>query len=79
MNDIDLSPHRAEMSDSTTNGYLLSAAPLPLAAIDAQGWSLFGDLIGCGMSHLCTALHKRRVLISVDRAYRVTGAIRTEF
>jgi D-serine dehydratase len=42
MNDIDLSPILAEVVDATTKGYPLSAAPLPLSAIGAQGWSLFG-------------------------------------
>ena len=45
MNAIDLSPILAEILDSTTKGYPLSAAPLPLSAIGAQGWSLLaGDL-----------------------------------
>jgi len=45
MNDIDLSPILAEVIDATTKGYPLAAAPLPLAAIGAQGWSLLdGDL-----------------------------------
>ena len=45
MNAIDLSPLLAEVVDATTKGYPLSAAPLPLAAIGAQGWRLLdGDL-----------------------------------
>ena len=45
MNAIDLSPILAEILDSTTKGYPLSAAPLPLSAIGAQGWNLLrGDL-----------------------------------
>jgi D-serine dehydratase len=45
MNAIDLSPILAEIIDATTKGYPLSAAPLPLAAIGAQGWRLLdGDL-----------------------------------
>ena len=45
MNAIDLSPILAEVVDATTKGYPLSAAPLPLSAIGAQGWSLLaGDL-----------------------------------
>ena len=45
MNAIDLSPILAEVIDATTKGYPLSAAPLPLSAIGAQGWSLLaGDL-----------------------------------
>jgi len=45
MNAIDLSPILTEMIDATTKGYPVSAAPLPLSAIGAQGWSLLeGDL-----------------------------------
>ncbi len=45
MNAIDLGPILAEVIDATTKGYPLSAAPLPLSAIGAQGWSLLeGDL-----------------------------------
>jgi D-serine dehydratase len=45
MNAIDLSSIHAEVLDATTKGYPLSAAPLPLSAIGAQGWSLLtGDL-----------------------------------
>ena len=45
MNAIDLSPILAEVIDATTKGYPLSAAPLPIAAIGAQGWRLLdGDL-----------------------------------
>ena len=45
MNAIDLSPILAEVLDATTKGYPLVAAPLPLSAIGAQGWSLLaGDL-----------------------------------
>ena len=45
MSPIDLSPLFAEVVDATTKGYPLAAAPLPISAIGAQGWSLFaGDL-----------------------------------
>ena len=45
MNAIDLSPIHAEVLDPTTKGYPLVAAPLPLSAVGAQGWSLLaGDL-----------------------------------
>src|SRR5436190_18896814 len=45
MNDIDLDPILAEVIDATTKGYPMTAAPLPLSAIGAQGWSvLAGDL-----------------------------------
>ena len=45
MNALELGSIHAEILDSTTKGYPLSAAPLPLAAIGAQGWSLLaGDL-----------------------------------
>ena len=42
MNDLDLGPILGEVLDPTTKGYPLAAAPLPLAAIGAQGWSLLG-------------------------------------
>lgn len=38
-----------------------------------------GDLVGCGISHPCTTFDKWRLLLTVDDAYRVTGAIRTFF
>ena len=38
-----------------------------------------GDLLGCGISHPCTAFDKWRLLPLVDDDYRVTGAIRTFF
>ena len=45
MNAIDVTPIEAEILDPTTKGYPLSAAPLPLAAIGAQGWQLLaGDM-----------------------------------
>ena len=37
MNDIDLRPILTEVIDATTKGYPLSAAPLPLGAVGAQG------------------------------------------
>lgn len=38
-----------------------------------------GDLIGFGVSHVCTTFDKWRVVLKVDDEYRVTGAIRTFF
>jgi D-serine dehydratase len=38
-----------------------------------------GDLIGFGVSHVCTTFDKWRVVLKVDDEYRVTGAIRTLF
>jgi D-serine deaminase-like pyridoxal phosphate-dependent protein len=38
-----------------------------------------GDVIGCGISHPCTAFDKWRLLPLVDDKYRVTGAIQTFF
>ena len=38
-----------------------------------------GDLVGCGISHPCTAFDKWQVLFEVDDDYRVVGAIRTFF
>ena len=38
-----------------------------------------GDLLGCQISHGCTAFDKWRLLPLVDNEYRVTGAIRTFF
>lgn len=76
MNAVDLSPIHAEVLDPTTKGDPLSAAPLPLSAIGAQGWSvLAGDL----PLPLAVLRDKWRVLFTVDNRYRVTGAIRTFF
>jgi D-serine dehydratase len=38
-----------------------------------------GDLVGCGISHPCTAFDKWQVLFEVDDDYRVLGAIKTFF
>jgi D-serine dehydratase len=38
-----------------------------------------GDLVGCGISHPCTAFDKWRVLLTVDETRNVTGAVRTYF
>jgi D-serine dehydratase len=38
-----------------------------------------GDLLGCGISHPCTAFDKWRLLPLVDDRYMVTAAIRTFF
>jgi D-serine dehydratase len=38
-----------------------------------------GDLVGCGISHPCTAFDKWRVLLLVDEARNVIGAVRTYF
>ena len=38
-----------------------------------------GDLVGCGISHPCTAFDKWQVLFEVDDQYRVLGAVRTFF
>ena len=88
MNAIDLGPVHAEFLDPTTQGDPLSAAPLPLSAIGAQGWRWradeadapqMSDLIGCGISLPCTTFDQGRVLFTVDGGDRVTGAIRTFF
>ncbi|MEY4226934.1 MAG: hypothetical protein RL190_1691 [Actinomycetota bacterium] len=38
-----------------------------------------GDLVGCGVSHPCTAFDKWRMLPLVDAEHRVTGAVHTFF
>lgn len=38
-----------------------------------------GDLVGFGISHVCTTFDKWRCLLLVDDNYRVTGAVRTFF
>jgi len=38
-----------------------------------------GDLVGCGISHPCTAFDKWQVLFEVDDDYRVLGAVKTFF
>ncbi len=38
-----------------------------------------GDLVGFGISHVCTTFDKWRCLLVVDDSYRVTGAVRTFF
>lgn len=38
-----------------------------------------GDLLGCGISHPCTAFDKWDVIPLVDDGYAVTGAVRTFF
>jgi D-serine dehydratase len=53
MNAIDLSSILAEFVDATTKGYPLSAAPLPLSAIGAQGWSLLGGDLPLPLAVIC--------------------------
>lgn len=38
-----------------------------------------GDLVGCGISHPCTAFDKWQMLYEVDADYQVLGAVRTFF
>jgi D-serine dehydratase len=38
-----------------------------------------GDVVGCGISHPCTAFDKWRVLLTVDAERNVTGGVRTYF
>lgn len=38
-----------------------------------------GDLVGCGISHPCTAFDKWQLFYGVDDAYRIVDAIRTFF
>jgi D-serine deaminase-like pyridoxal phosphate-dependent protein len=38
-----------------------------------------GDLIGCGISHPCTAFDKWRLIPVVDDGYRVVDAVMTFF
>ncbi len=38
-----------------------------------------GDLVGCGISHPCTSVDKWRILLVVDSARTVIGAVRTFF
>jgi D-serine dehydratase len=38
-----------------------------------------GDLVGCGISHPCTAFDKWRLLLTVDEARNVIGGIKTFF
>ncbi len=38
-----------------------------------------GDLVGCGISHPCTAFDKWRLIPVVDDAYRVIDAVLTYF
>ncbi len=38
-----------------------------------------GDLVGCGISHPCTAFDKWRVLLTVDVGRNVIGGVRTYF
>ncbi len=47
--------------------------------IDAVGRLAVGDLIGCGISHPCTAFDKWRLIPVVDDVYRVVDAVLTFF
>ena len=38
-----------------------------------------GDLVGCGISHPCTAFDKWRLIPVVDDGYRVVDAVLTYF
>ncbi|HZK74287.1 MAG TPA: amino acid deaminase [Clostridia bacterium] len=47
--------------------------------VDAKATLKVGDLVGCGISHPCTAFDKWRLIPVVDDAYRVLDAILTYF
>jgi D-serine dehydratase len=38
-----------------------------------------GDVVGCGISHPCTAFDKWRVLLTIDEERNVTGGVKTYF
>ncbi len=38
-----------------------------------------GDVVGCGISHPCTAFDKWRLLLTIDEERNVTGGVRTYF
>lgn len=48
------------------------------AGVDGEGLRV-GDLVGCGISHPCTAFDKWRLIPVVDDEYRVLDAILTYF
>ena len=47
--------------------------------IDAESPLAVGDLVGLGISHPCTTFDRWQVLLLVDDAYDVVGAVRTYF
>jgi D-serine dehydratase len=47
--------------------------------LDAGGELRVGDLVGCGISHPCTAFDKWRLIPVVDDGYRVLDAVLTYF
>ena len=51
-------------------------AYLSFAAGDAPQ---VGDLVGCGISHPCTAFDKWRLIPLVDQRYQVLDAVLTYF
>ena len=38
-----------------------------------------GDLVGCGVSHPCSAFDRWRTVLTINRELDVTGAVRTFF
>jgi D-serine deaminase-like pyridoxal phosphate-dependent protein len=69
---------------------VLAAAPAGLEVVglnDQHGYVrvpegadlAVGDLLGCGISHPCTAFDKWALIALVDDGYRVTGTLRTFF
>ena len=46
---------------------------------DGEGELAVGDLVGCGISHPCTAFDKWRLIPVVDDGYRVVDAVMTYF
>ena len=47
--------------------------------LDAAEDLQVGDLVGCGISHPCTAFDKWRLIPLVDDSYRVIDAVMTYF
>jgi D-serine dehydratase len=47
--------------------------------VDAKADLKVGDLVGCGISHPCTAFDKWRLIPVVDEGYRVLDAVLTYF
>jgi D-serine dehydratase len=47
--------------------------------VDAKADLKVGDLVGCGISHPCTAFDKWRLIPVVDEGYRVVDAVLTYF
>ena len=70
-----------ELRNAAGDGLLVSSLNDHHAyvAVDPRSGLRVGDLVGCGISHPCTAIERWPLLALVNESYDVIGAVRTYF